>query len=261
MREPWHLLSGMSIPEVPPTPKGADDSPPMPIVDMMLLSWASAYGSCHAYAQEQRGRIVQDIVPAPGMEETQTSGSSSAPLAMHTEASFHPHRPSHVALLCLRGDPAAVTTLAPVESAVAMLDPSQRAVLAQPRFHTGVDDSFRQNGEPDQRVPVSVLGVDPHTGDFACAYDEALTRGDDPLAASALREFTGALRVASRDVVLRAGDLLVVDNRVVVHGRRAFRARYDGTDRWLKRALVFDYRVPPGELSGSTITTGEFAGG
>jgi hypothetical protein len=40
---------------------------------------------------------------------------------------------------------------------------------------------------------------------------------------------------------LRPGEVLVVDNDVVVHGRVPFRARFDGTDRWLKRASV---RVP-----------------
>jgi Fe(II)/alpha-ketoglutarate-dependent arginine beta-hydroxylase len=40
------------------------------------------------------------------------------------------------------------------------------------------------------------------------------------------------------DVVLRPGDCVFVDNFRAVHGRRSFRARYDGTDRWLKRLNV-----------------------
>nr|WP_308699003.1 TauD/TfdA family dioxygenase [Streptomyces avermitilis] len=42
-------------------------------------------------------------------------------------------------------------------------------------------------------------------------------------------------------VSLAPGEVLVVDNDLVVHGRVPFQARYDGTDRWLKRASV---RVP-----------------
>lgn len=42
-------------------------------------------------------------------------------------------------------------------------------------------------------------------------------------------------------VALTPGDVLVVDNDLVVHGRVPFKARYDGTDRWLKRSSV---RVP-----------------
>ena len=40
--------------------------------------------------------------------------------------------------------------------------------------------------------------------------------------------------------MLEAGDLLVVDNRRAVHGRSEFRARFDGTDRWLQRTFVVD---------------------
>ncbi|WP_244204015.1 TauD/TfdA family dioxygenase, partial [Streptomyces tricolor] len=42
-------------------------------------------------------------------------------------------------------------------------------------------------------------------------------------------------------VTLAPGDILVLDNDLVVHGRVPFTARYDGTDRWLKRSSV---RVP-----------------
>lgn len=40
------------------------------------------------------------------------------------------------------------------------------------------------------------------------------------------------------DVVLDQGDVLLVDNYRVVHGRRPFAARFDGTDRWLRRLSV-----------------------
>jgi L-asparagine oxygenase len=37
---------------------------------------------------------------------------------------------------------------------------------------------------------------------------------------------------------LHPGDLLIVDNMLAVHGRSEFKARHDGTDRWLKKAIV-----------------------
>ncbi|HZB32029.1 MAG TPA: TauD/TfdA family dioxygenase, partial [Streptosporangiaceae bacterium] len=49
------------------------------------------------------------------------------------------------------------------------------------------------------------------------------------------------LERVSVSVSLRPGEILVVDNDVAVHGRVPFTPRYDGTDRWLKRASV---RVP-----------------
>ncbi|CAM5724923.1 hypothetical protein STENM223S_05279 [Streptomyces tendae] len=60
----------------------------------------------------------------------------------------------------------------------------------------------------------------------------------DPEAAAALEALTAELQRNLTDVVVSPGDLLVIDNYRVVHGRAAFKARFDGTDRWLKKAVV-----------------------
>jgi hypothetical protein len=53
----------------------------------------------------------------------------------------------------------------------------------------------------------------------------------------------GQLSANLTDVVLRPGDVLVVDNLRAVHGRRSFQARFDGNDRWLRRvSAVRDLR-------------------
>jgi alpha-ketoglutarate-dependent taurine dioxygenase len=39
-------------------------------------------------------------------------------------------------------------------------------------------------------------------------------------------------------VALRPGECLFIDNYRAVHGRSSFQARFDGTDRWLKRINI-----------------------
>lgn len=39
-------------------------------------------------------------------------------------------------------------------------------------------------------------------------------------------------------MVLRPGEVLVIDNYRAVHGRQGYPARFDGTDRWLKKMTV-----------------------
>jgi L-asparagine oxygenase len=57
-------------------------------------------------------------------------------------------------------------------------------------------------------------------------------------------------------VALEAGDLLVVDNAVAVHGRSPYSPRFDGTDRWLQRAFVVsDLRPSAADRHGRVITT------
>lgn len=58
------------------------------------------------------------------------------------------------------------------------------------------------------------------------------------------------------DTVLEAGDLLVIDNAVAVHGRTPFTPRFDGTDRWLQRTFVVsDLRSSDAERRGRVIAT------
>lgn len=60
----------------------------------------------------------------------------------------------------------------------------------------------------------------------------------DHAAERALAELVGHLDANLYGATLRPGDLCFLDNRNVVHGREAFSPRYDGSDRWLKRANV-----------------------
>jgi L-asparagine oxygenase len=63
-----------------------------------------------------------------------------------------------------------------------------------------------------------------------------------------------AVRRSTEHVILQSGDILVIDNRRAVHGRTPFNPRYDGTDRWLKRALVVT-ELPAEDVVGRVIQT------
>jgi L-asparagine oxygenase len=57
-------------------------------------------------------------------------------------------------------------------------------------------------------------------------------------ARDALLELKIALLATLRGAPLDVGDLLVIDNRTTIHGRAPFAARFDGTDRWLRRCFA-----------------------
>ncbi|MGI8801433.1 MAG: TauD/TfdA family dioxygenase [Solirubrobacteraceae bacterium] len=60
----------------------------------------------------------------------------------------------------------------------------------------------------------------------------------DSRAEQALRALVDTLGRNLTEVRLAPGDLLVIDNLRAIHGRAAFAARHDGTDRWLKKVMV-----------------------
>ena len=91
-------------------------------------------------------------------------------------------------------------------------------------------------------------------GAWVLVYDELLMRGTNECAQTALAELHRVVKMVTQTVVLGDGDLLVIDNDRAVHGRTPFVPRYDGTDRWLKRALVVR-ELPHGDVFGRVIQT------
>ncbi|MFM8311491.1 MAG: TauD/TfdA family dioxygenase, partial [Ilumatobacteraceae bacterium] len=155
---------------------------------------------------------------------------------------------------CLRGDAAAVTTLASVREVLPLLPEAAADALFEPRFRTAVDESYLHGRANRLSNPVPVL-----SGTFdepTMVFDEDLMVGLDDAAAAALRLLGDAVREHHTGVVLEAGDVLVVDNALAVHGRSPFVARYDGTDRWLQRSMVVsDLSVSAADRIGRVITT------
>jgi enduracididine beta-hydroxylase len=58
---------------------------------------------------------------------------------------------------------------------------------------------------------------------------------DDEAGQAALDRLIEKIETQIHGLVLRPGDFVFMDNYRVVHGRKPFDARYDGSDRWLKR--------------------------
>jgi alpha-ketoglutarate-dependent taurine dioxygenase len=193
-------------------------------------------------------------VPVPSAATSQTSTSSHVDLMFHTEAAFHPHRPRYLLLFCLRGDAAARTTVASVHSALAHLPTDVIDVLFEQRFRCAVDESYLHGRDNVLGAPTAVL-----TGtrqEPSMVFDEDLMVGTDEEAEEALSALGRALDAHHDGVVLEPGDLFVIDNRLVVHGRSPFTPRFDGTDRWLQRAFVVDDLAPSAhERNGRVITT------
>jgi alpha-ketoglutarate-dependent taurine dioxygenase len=237
------LFRGLEIGDVPPTP-------PTPtaqvckdqLSEFLLLAAARCLGQPVGYLPEHNGSIVQNIVPVAATQDRQISTSSRVTLQFHTETAFHPYRPRYLLLLCLRGDPLAHTTFASIFDIIAGLDAATIEILRQARFRTAVDESFRGGGRTALLAPVAVLSGPTSMPTFV--YDADLMLGVDAEAQDALDRVGIEIAKVERRVTLSAGDLLVIDNNLAVHGRSPFVPRFDGTDRWLQRTFVVSDLAP-----------------
>jgi L-asparagine oxygenase len=249
------LIRGLPVGQVPATP--ATPSTPTgkdTVSEFTLLCAARRLGGPVGYAPEHGGDLVQNIVPTQAGAQRQMSTSSLVGLEFHTEAAFHPYRPRYLALLCLRGDPAAFTTLCSVRHLALVVDPEVLAVLRQARFTTSVDESYLGGRRSQRRsTPAAVVAGRPGRERFW--FDGDLMRGVDREADAALDVVRSALDEHRVEISLSAGDLLVLDNDLVVHGRSPFTPRFDGTDRWLQRSFVLGDPSACVDLTGRIVAT------
>lgn len=236
-----------------------EDSLELDIIDRSLRISVARWGTVYGYEQEQMGASVQNLFPIRKNETDQISSSSRVELEMHTEAAFHPYRADTVCLLCVREDENAGTVYATLEDILdEIADPSIVVNLHLPMYATQIDESFLGKDSANKEITTAVL----YDNASRMVYDRALMRPLNRLAEEALNVFSRAIDKCKKTIYLKTGELFVMNNHTVVHGRTPFTPRYDGTDRWLKRALVVHRDVPQEHRAispiGSRVITTKF---
>ncbi|WP_213451203.1 guanitoxin biosynthesis L-enduracididine beta-hydroxylase GntD [Rhizomonospora bruguierae] len=244
-----------------PTPRHWRERPSTPATvasDIFFFLCASLLGPPIAWSTKQGGHIMHTIAPIPGHETEQLASGSEASLTWHTEDAFHPLRADYLGLMCLRNPDRIETTFACVHD----VDPEVRGnpVLFEPRFRI-VPDGSHLTGTPEApnveipaelreraRQQIARMLHEPEPipllfGEQASPYmrlDQhyTSTADCDRDAADALEALMASVDAGLKGFPLAPGDLCFIDNYKVVHGRSAFRARYDGTDRWLRRLNI-----------------------
>jgi len=210
------------------------DSENLRLIDSSLIRFCEAWGKPYGFIQEQDGAIVQNLFPIKKNEAEQISSSSLTTLEMHTETAFHPWRPQYVILLCVRGDERAETTYAILDDILYGLDQETIEILHQPMFTTTLDKSFQNPGQPDSLIRTAIL----FNNASSMTYDRVLMNGLNKDASRALTVFSEAIENCKQTFLLSTGNIAIIENWKVVHGRTPFVPKYDGTDRWLKRVMV-----------------------
>jgi L-asparagine oxygenase len=196
-------------------------------------------GEVVAYRAEKDGAMVQNVLPVRGMEASQ-SNAGSEPLDFHVENAFHPHRPDYVGLLCLRSDhkKIAETLVSSIRQAFPAISEADLDILRKPRFVTEAPPSFGTDGHTAPHAILDASSEDPNI-----VLDFQATTALDDDAKGALKRLCSALSEVAVSVVLQPGEMVLADNRIVLHARSLFTPRYDGRDRWLHRVYVsLDHR-------------------
>lgn len=196
-------------------------------------------GEMIAYEAEGNGHLFQDIIPLKSMEGLQTSVGSNIELEIHTEQAFSELRPDFLSLACLRGDPNAFTYILPVSRIIENI--SDVSILYESLWKTEVDLSFKIGGQEfikgDIRGPLAILKGSKENPELI--FDQDLMTGITEEANEKITEIVEIYYKHRITHCLQPGEILILDNRKVVHGRSAFSPKYDGKDRFLIRSFGF----------------------
>jgi alpha-ketoglutarate-dependent taurine dioxygenase len=240
------LVRDAEIGHIPPTPTVPPSDDVVEQARKLLLKFGAHYGIPVGYAQEQNGRLIQHVLPNPKTEYSQMSSSSKTILKLHTETAFHPYKPDWIILMCLRGDENAFTTYALCSDILRDLDNGTIQELRKPQFFTTTDESFRRNGEKHRMIRLPIL--EEGSNGLELCYDDDLMTGENAVAERALRTLRYVVESKTREIALESGDVFIINNRKLVHGRKPFQPRYDGTDRWMLRLLLVEKLPPKSEM-------------
>jgi Fe(II)/alpha-ketoglutarate-dependent arginine beta-hydroxylase len=258
------LISGLEVDEeaLGPTPEHWRDSQYGSRAfrqEIFFLLCGSRLGDVFGWATQQDGRIMHDVLPIKGHEYYEIGSNSLQHLSWHTEDAFHPCRGDYVALMCLKNPDGVETVICDAgDLEWSTLDVE---ALFEPEFTQMPDNSHRpenaarSTGDPivdrlrqrsfaliqswnDDPVKRPVLFGDREHPYMALDPYHMKTDGWPDRSSKAFQGLCDQIEAHLRGVALRPGDLVFVDNFRAVHGRKSFRARYDGTDRWLKRLNI-----------------------
>ncbi len=246
--------------DLPPTPGRSFSSlPELAAVgtEALLACVVDLLGEPFSYLEWDSGHLVHNKYPIRAHRDLQF-GSNAVEFLLHTETPFRDVSPDYLALLCLRGDPTgqAKTRVADITRVVDSLDEADLAVLAQARYAFETDNPVVVIDGRGLTEPQPIISfrdgtrVIEYVGDLV-AIDEESQRTLDELSRRVLAIAT--------DVPLVTGDLLVLDNSRVVHGRNAIVPSYDGTDRWLQRMLVTTRLLDGDRETGRLISDRRYA--
>jgi Fe(II)/alpha-ketoglutarate-dependent arginine beta-hydroxylase len=239
--------------------------------EILVVLFSSLLGDVFGWATQQDGHIIHDVFPIREHKNEQIGTGSEQEITWHNEDAFHSCRGDYVALMCLRNPDRVPSTIAAID--MLDLDDEIRGVLFEERFIIRPDYSHSKElnskgNEGDVSGEVTFEGKDKRSeehekvavlfGDRNSVYIRIdpffMDTLDDLEAQFALNTLVAMINRILFEIVLAPGDICFIDNYKAVHGRKPFKARFDGTDRWLKRLNVTRDLRKSRSLRASTIS-------
>lgn len=233
---PGFILSGFPFVDFAgPTPSSIEPNvnamPPIEL-DSAYLALISGLGQPFTFNSIQHGNFVNHIVPIKENADKPISSGFNSDFGLHTEDAFHPGFGDFLTLLCVR-NPGVATTISYMGDYDLSAETS--ACLRQAKFFIGNNIAHDVSINP-KSSPI-YFGSGP-SAYMRVNFNNTSADKADEAGCNALAELHREAEKRLQRIVLMPGDVFIVDNLRVAHGREAYHPKFDGTDRWLKRLYV-----------------------
>jgi len=202
----------------------------------MLILTQLLDGSPFALDTDNKGKFFRNIYPVEVNKNLQSSHSSLTELTPHTEHSCYTVNPEYVCLLGLRSPAVVNTNLYSMDLVEAQLSAKERFLIREPKFVTLLDH-YLWEYDSSESVPFPLVR-ETEEGQSEWRFDVEYTKGKDDEHQAVLETISGKLDDVTTGVDIKAGTLVVFNNKRVMHAREAFDPKYDGTDRWIQRLII-----------------------
>lgn len=210
-----------------------------------------------SYLSENQGYLFVNLVALPG--EGAFAEKSKKGMRGHTDAVSFPFNrendpeyqriapsPDFVTLIGLRNPNCVSTRFMSLEDVMERLSSFDIKELEKPQFSILAQRTFRQGTENILGVEHMVvnapvlkcLGDDMYI--IRYSHSSVTTDEDNHQANRALRSLEDACNACANPVVVQPGDVLLVSNRLALHGRSEVGDEVGGQSRWLLRTYGLD---------------------
>lgn len=229
------LFHGMPLDSALPAPPSNGARPPgkEAASEAVILGVTRRVGKVFSYRQEKQGALCHEVAPIPG-QETSNSSVGKFELAPHTDVAAAPDEcnPDFLALFGLVNEDRAETVLHIVDEIAGQMPDEHLARLAQPDFRFRYPESFRIPGGPAFSPPRPIIGL--RRGRLTIASSSSEVVACTPEAQRSLEFFRTLLSGSpGHRFPIAPGDLIIFNNRRVLHSRTAFSG-----SRWLQRVYI-----------------------
>ena len=238
----YAVITGMLMPEeIPPTPVRYLPTEEAVVYDFDVpqLAVSSLVGECYATKHLRGSRILADIFPKDEYDEKADSAfGSNKPFDFHGDGALHPDtKPEYFSFRAVRHEERVPTVASWIEPGD--INSDALGLLSEPVFSLHYESTNPSAHRVDN---IAIMEQNENRLSRLNYYgrSKVTVPVENPAPyLEALDAFERALRKNSLAINLRAGELLILDNKSAVHARQSFQpAKQPGNRRWMRRSYI-----------------------